>query len=69
VLVDKEVKNEKAIQILRNSSGCKLNMNCKTSCKSWSGSLGSFRGGYAPLNKLSSPSPYQGEGDKGDRVT
>jgi hypothetical protein len=25
--------------------------------------------GFAPLNKFYSPSPYQGEGDKGDRVT
>jgi len=25
--------------------------------------------GAAPLKRKSSPSPYQGEGDKGDRVT
>jgi len=29
---------------------------------------GSLRGGYAPSLKILSPSPYQGEGDKGDGV-
>ena len=30
---------------------------------------GEFKRGEAPLQRKLSPSPYQGEGDKGDRVT